>query len=39
MGWAGFLLRRLAGTAAVVLLLSAGVFGLLYLAPGNIQQT
>ncbi|GGT31096.1 ABC transporter permease [Nonomuraea spiralis] len=39
MGWAGFLLRRSAGTAAVVLLLSAGVFGLLYLAPGDIQQT
>jgi peptide/nickel transport system permease protein len=37
--WGGFLLRRLAGTAAVVLLLSIGVFGLLYLAPGSIQQT
>ncbi|MCK2212267.1 ABC transporter permease [Actinomadura sp. ATCC 31491] len=37
--WGAFLLRRLAGTAAVVLLLSVGVFGLLYLAPGSIQQT
>ncbi|GAA0826389.1 ABC transporter permease [Streptosporangium amethystogenes subsp. fukuiense] len=33
------LLRRLAGTAVVVALLSAGVFGLLYLAPGSVQQT
>ncbi|WP_433443914.1 ABC transporter permease [Nonomuraea sp. CA-141351] len=39
MGWTGFLLRRFAGTAAVVLLLSVGVFLLLYLAPGSIQQT
>ncbi|GAA1009933.1 ABC transporter permease [Acrocarpospora pleiomorpha] len=38
-GWRAFLLRRLAGTAAVVLLLSIGVFGLLYLAPGSVQQT
>nr|WP_055503605.1 ABC transporter permease [Nonomuraea pusilla] len=38
-GWARFALRRLAGTAAVVLLLSIGVFGLLYLAPGSVQQT
>ncbi|GAA3602976.1 ABC transporter permease [Nonomuraea rosea] len=39
MGWARFLLRRLAGTVVVVLVLSVGVFGLLYLAPGSIQQT
>ncbi|MGW0484291.1 ABC transporter permease [Nonomuraea sp. NPDC003214] len=39
MGWGRFALRRLAGTAVVVLLLSAGVFGLLYLAPGSVQQT
>lgn len=38
-GWASFLLRRLTGTFVVVVLLSVGVFGLLYLAPGSIQQT
>ncbi|WP_406319108.1 ABC transporter permease [Streptosporangium sp. NBC_01639] len=37
--WGVFLLRRLAGTAVVVALLSIGVFGLLYLAPGSVQQT
>ncbi|MEV0588882.1 ABC transporter permease [Nonomuraea sp. NPDC050310] len=38
-GWGSFLLRRLAGTAVVVALLSVGVFLLLYLAPGTLQQT
>ncbi|GAA3210472.1 ABC transporter permease [Actinocorallia longicatena] len=34
-----FLLRRLGGTLVVLLLLSIGVFGLLYLAPGSVEQT
>ncbi|MER7207833.1 ABC transporter permease [Streptosporangium sp. NPDC000239] len=38
-GWGAFLARRLAGTAVVVALVSVGVFGLLYLAPGSVQQT
>ncbi|MEV4096620.1 ABC transporter permease [Streptosporangium saharense] len=39
VGWGGFLGRRLLGTAAVVALVSVGVFCLLYLAPGSVQQT
>ncbi|MEO3785764.1 ABC transporter permease [Actinocorallia sp. B10E7] len=35
----GFLARRLLGTLAVLVLLSIGVFGLLYLAPGSVEQT
>jgi peptide/nickel transport system permease protein len=35
----GFLARRLLGTLIVLGLLSIGVFGLLYLAPGSVEQT
>lgn len=35
----GFLARRLLGTLIVLGLLSVGVFGLLYLAPGSVEQT
>lgn len=37
--WALFLARRLAGTLIVVIIVSAGVFTLLYLAPGSVEQT
>jgi peptide/nickel transport system permease protein len=37
--WASFLVRRIAAAAAVVLVLSFGIFTLLYLAPGAIEQT
>ncbi|MEH1017480.1 ABC transporter permease [Micromonospora sp. CPCC 206060] len=37
--WALFLARRLIGTLVVVVILSAGVFTLLYLAPGSVEQT
>ena len=35
----GFLARRLLGTLLVLVLLSVGVFALLYLAPGSVEQT
>lgn len=35
----GFLARRLLGTLVVLVLLSIGVFALLYLAPGSVEQT
>lgn len=35
----GFLVRRLLGTLVVLALLSVGVFALLYLAPGSVEQT
>ncbi len=37
--WVRFLVRRLAASAAVVLVVSFGIFGLLYLAPGSIVHT
>ncbi|MCD0451663.1 ABC transporter permease [Actinocorallia sp. API 0066] len=36
---AGFLARRALGTLAVLAILSVGVFGLLYLAPGSVERT
>ncbi|ROO88977.1 peptide/nickel transport system permease protein [Actinocorallia herbida] len=36
---AGFLARRALGTLAVLAILSIGVFGLLYLAPGTVERT
>lgn len=38
-GWTRFLLGRLVGTAVVVLLLSFGIFSLVYLSPGSVEQT
>ncbi len=38
-GWGRFLLVRLTGTAVVVLLLSFGIFSLVYLSPGSVEQT
>lgn len=38
-GWGRFLLVRLAGTFVVVLLLSIGIFSLVYLSPGSVEQT
>lgn len=37
--WARFVLIRLTGTAIVLVLLSFGIFSLIYLAPGSIEQT
>lgn len=37
--WARFLARRVAAAIAVVLVLSFGIFALLYLAPGSVEQT
>lgn len=37
--WMGFILRRLGASTAVVLILSFGIFGLLYIAPGSIVLT
>ena len=37
--WGRFLLVRLAGTVVVVLLLSFGIFSLVYLSPGSVEQT
>ncbi|MDX6739429.1 ABC transporter permease [Actinocorallia sp. A-T 12471] len=36
---AGFLARRALATLAVLAILSVGVFGLLYLAPGSVERT
>ena len=38
-GWSRFLATRVAGTLVVLLVLSIGVFGLLYLAPGSVERT
>lgn len=38
-GWTRFLAVRLAGTLAVVVLLSFGIFSLVYLSPGSVEQT
>lgn len=38
-GWSRFLATRVTGTMVVLLVLSIGVFGLLYLAPGSIERT
>ena len=37
--WAGFVARRLAATGVVVLIVSFGVFSLLHLSPGSVEQT
>ena len=37
--WGRFLLVRLAGTVVVVLILSIGIFSLVYLSPGSVEQT
>ena len=37
--WGRFLLVRLAGTFVVVLILSIGIFSLVYLSPGSVEQT
>lgn len=37
--WVRYLLIRLAGTAVVLLVLSFGIFTLLYLSPGSVEQT
>lgn len=38
-GWRRFLLTRLTGTVVVVLVLSFGIFSLVYLSPGSVEQT
>lgn len=38
-GWRRFLLVRLTGTLVVVLILSFGIFSLVYLSPGSVEQT
>lgn len=37
--WARFLLIRLLGTAVVLLVLSFGIYCLVYLSPGSVEQT
>jgi peptide/nickel transport system permease protein len=37
--WLRFLLGRLVGTAVVLLVLSFGIYCLVYLAPGSVEQT
>jgi peptide/nickel transport system permease protein len=37
--WLTFLARRIGAAAVVVLILSLGIFTLLYIAPGSIEQT
>ena len=37
--WAGFLARRLAATIAVVVIVSIGIFSLLYISPGSVEKT
>ncbi|GAB3197923.1 ABC transporter permease [Nocardioides hungaricus] len=39
VAWLRFLLGRLAGTALVLLVLSFGIYCLVYLAPGSVEQT